>query len=228
MSDPFHLANGDAALTSETQADASHRRGPGRPATVRPPPSDLNAERRSELANTMQTVREQLQTLNSPDLTTSERLERLLSLNFSLMLPLFGEALSEIPDMNRSAACARAMTALKDTVAIVAKQHELETTDAFNPRSPKFTVVFGWFVALVHHTLCQHADDTTVANFFNDLCGELTGWEDRIERQLKGVAAKTLATLPNPFTHDFLERLQATTARQSRAAAKPHASSAGP
>jgi hypothetical protein len=228
MSDPFHLAEGDAALTSETQANAPHRRGPGRPATVRPPPSELTLERRSELAHAMLTVREQLRTLNSSDLTTSERIERLLSLNFSLMLPLFGEALSEIPDMNRSAACARAMTALKDTVAIVAKRHELETTDAFNPRSPKFTVVFGWFVELVHRTLCQHADDTTVANVFNDLSGELTGWEDRIERQLKGVAAKTLATLPSPFTQDFLERLQATAAGQSRAAVDPHASSAGP
>src|SRR3978361_383753 len=105
MSDPFHLAEGYAALTSETNTDAPHRRGPGRPATVRPPPSELTLERRSELAHAMLTAREQLRTLNSPDLTTSERIERLLSLNFSLMLPLFGEALSEIPDMNRSAAC---------------------------------------------------------------------------------------------------------------------------
>ncbi len=210
MSDPFHLDNGDAVFTRGTEADMARRRGPGRPATPRPVPAELNAERTSELADAMLTIREQLRTLNSPGLTAPERIERLLGLSVSLMLPLFGEALSEVPDMNRSAACARALTALKDTVAIVAKRHELETTDAFNPRSPKFTVVFGWFIELVHRILCQHADDTTVANFFNDLSGELTGWEDRIERQLKGVAAKSLANLPSPFTQDFLERLQTT------------------
>ena len=63
--------------------------------------------------------------------------------------------------------------------------------------------------------MSQHADETITTNVFNDIVTELSGWEERIERQFKGVAGKALASLQSPFVEDVGEKLKSNSIQYS-------------
>lgn len=170
----------------------------------------LDEQRKREQARQqLDNFREAVRAANDTTLTTSERLERLLALNAQIIPTLMEEVLSAAPNEARSVAASRAIMAVRDMANLVVKKHETETADAFNPRSPRLQVVFGWFIELLHDIVRKHTgDDVLVSSVFNDLAAELGGWEDKVERRLKGVSQKALGTLSSPFTEDFKTRLR--------------------
>lgn len=190
-----------------------------------PPPTeeDARAERaerkrlKAARAESMKDIRAQLDALKDSTLAPTARIEQLMRLQSSIMVPLLEEVLSETPDVDRSVVCARALTAVRDTVAMVAKKHDLDSQDDFNPNSPKFQVAFGWFIDLVHRVLQANVpDETLVHNVFNDLQNELAGFEDALTRRLRGVTARSYAAFESPFVADWRERLRQTAIEHQR------------
>ena len=177
-------------------------------------PRVLDAARRIELRAELETVQFQVREIAGAEMTASQRIEKLLAVNSTIIMGLLKEALGEEPDLDRSTVLARALVAVKDTVGIIKSKSDLESVDSFNPRSPKFSIVFGWFIELVHRVLNSHTDETITTNFFNDLVGELSGWEDKIERQFKGVAGKALASMQSPFVETFRDRVRTSTLQE--------------
>lgn len=178
-------------------------------------PRAVDGERREQMRQELAQVEHQVREVAGADLTASQRIEKLLAINSTIIMGLLKEALGDEPDLDRSTVLGRALTAVKDTVTIIKTKGEMESVDSFNPRSPKFGIVFGWFIELVHRVLSGHADETVVANFFNDLVSELSGWEDRIERQFKGVAGKALASMQSPFVDEVKEHIKDAGLRES-------------
>jgi flagellar motility protein MotE (MotC chaperone) len=194
---------------------AKRNRGGGGGGNVAAHPRAMDAERRADLRASLEHVQRQLEDIANAEQTASQRIEKLLGVNSTIILGLLKAALAEEPDLDRSTVLSRAMTAIKDTVAVLKSKHDMEGVDTFNPRSPKFGLVFGWFIELVHKVLAQHVNETVSTNFFNDLVAELSGWEDRIERQFKGVSGRALASLQSPFIENFREQLRDATAREA-------------
>lgn len=188
---------------------------PARGGSVARHPRAVDGERRDQMRQELELVERQVRDVSGADLTASQRIEKLLAINSTIIMGLLKEALGDEPDLDRSTVLGRALTAVKDTVGILKSKSELESVDSFNPRSPKFGIVFGWFIELVHRVLSQHTDETIVANFFNDLVSELSGWEDRIERQFKGVAGKALASMQSPFVDEVKEHIKDAGLRES-------------
>lgn len=187
------------------------RRGK-RPSVVAHPRA-LDAERRSEMRAELAHVKRQVDDIGAAEIPTSQRIEKLLAINSTIIINLLKEALGEHPDIDRAVVLRNALSAVKDTASILKSKHEMDSLDTFNPRSPKFGVVFGWFIELVHRVLALHVEDAISAGFFNDLVGELSGWEDRIERQFKGVSGRAIASLQSPFIEGFKEKLGEATAK---------------
>lgn len=176
-------------------------------------PRMLDAARKEELRKAQELVQQQIEAVMVPELTSSTRIEKLLALNTTIIMSLLKEALADNPDLDRSIVCSRALVAVKDTVAMIKIRNDMESVDSFNPRSPKFGIVFGWFCEMIQRVLSEHADETTTTNFFNDLVAELSGWEDRIERQFKGVSGKALGALQSPFVEDMREKIRDSSMR---------------
>lgn len=178
-------------------------------------PQAIDGERREQMRQELALVETQVREVSAADLSTSQRVEKLLAINSTIIMGLLKEALGDVPDLDRANVLGRALTAVKDTVGILRSKYEMEAVDSFNARSPKFSIVFGWFIELVHRILGQHVDETISTNFFNDLVNELSGWEDRIERQFKGVAGKALASMQSPFVEVFREQIRDVSYREA-------------
>lgn len=167
------------------------------------------ANERERQRQQVEDFRTALREANDTNLTTSERLERLLGVQSQIIPILMEEMVRSDPNEGRSVAASRAVMAIRDMVNMLVKKHETETQDHFNPRSPKMAVTFGWFIELLHAILSKHIDDDVlVSTVFNDLATELGGWEDKVERRLKGVSAKVLPTLTSPFMENFNEKVR--------------------
>lgn len=176
---------------------------------VRSMPGVEEAERRRVALERLDSFRNELTTILDPTLTTTQRLERLLSMQVQVLPALMEDLLLGAQSETRSVVASRTMQAMRDMSAIITKKHDVENEDTFNARSPKVRAVFGWLIELFHDILRKHTEDEIlISNVFNDFANQLAGWEDRTERKLKGIPSRLLGELETPFTADFYEKVK--------------------
>jgi hypothetical protein len=111
------------------------------------------------------------------------------------------EALAPVADAERSVILARLTTHLKAIIDTLARKKEIEASDAFSPSSPKFQACFGWFLDVVHEALTAEVDTITTNNVFARITTALIDWEEKVQRQMKGLAGH--APQQNPFVREI-------------------------
>jgi hypothetical protein len=114
------------------------------------------------------------------------------------------EALAPVADAERSVILSCLTIHLKAIIDTLSKKKELETSDAFNPCSPKFRTCIGWFLDVVHEALTAEVDTITTNNVFARITTALIDWEEKLQRQLKGLAGH--APPKNPFIREIEEK----------------------
>jgi hypothetical protein len=114
------------------------------------------------------------------------------------------EALAPVADAERSVILSRLTIHLKAIINTLARKKEIEASDDFNPSSPKFQICFGWFLDVVNDALKAEVDPITVDNVFARLRKAFVGWEEKLQRQLKGRAGH--APQQNPFIREIEEK----------------------
>jgi len=154
---------------------------------------------------------QRIEDLNKPDIPYQKKLDAIIELNTRIVPIVFQQLLSPAPNVDVSVIASRACNALRDASSIIIKKREAEATDDIDPASPKFQLVFGWFLELFSETLHdQKIDEITVSNIFNALAAGLAGWEERVQKSLKGLSSKALDKADNPFIREFKEKLKAS------------------
>lgn len=114
------------------------------------------------------------------------------------------EALAPVADAERSVILSRLSIHLKAIIDTLARTKEIEDSDAINPSSPKFQTCFGWFLDIVHEACTAEVDTITTNNVFARITTALVDWEEKVQRQLKGLAGH--ATQQNPFIREIEEK----------------------
>ncbi len=114
------------------------------------------------------------------------------------------EALAPVADAERSVILSRLTINLKAIIDTLARKKEMETSDAFNPSSPKFQTCIGWFLEIVHEALAAEVDTITTNNVFARITTALIGWEEKVQRQLKGLEGH--GPQKNPFIREIEEK----------------------
>lgn len=146
--------------------------------------------------------------INDEEKPLPQRLELCSKVATLLMPVLVMEGLQPMPNPDRSTTLSRALSSLRDTVTILKSKRDVEMEDTLNPYSPKFAAVFGWFFQLFYETLAkQQVDEIVINNVFESFSLDLIGWEEKIEKRLKGVAGKNLETLSSPFIKEFTDNI---------------------
>jgi hypothetical protein len=180
------------------------------PSNLRTIPGNDEVERRRIGQERLTAFRGDLTSILDVQLSTTQRLERLLTLQVQVLPALMEDLLLGAQDETRSIVASRTMQAMRDMASIITKKHDVENEDTFNARSPKLRAVFGWLIELFHDILIKHTDDEIfISNVFGDFANQLAGWEDRTERKLKGIPTRLLNEIENPFIADFYEKIKA-------------------
>lgn len=175
---------------------------PGNPRKV------LLDQARAELPTSVSAA---LERLNDPLTPLPQRLDVAAKLQSSLLPLLLAEALANSPNDARSVAVSRLQHGLKEVISVLKTKRDIENSDDLNPHSPKFSMVFGWFFDMVHQALvAQGVSEVAVNNVFAKLAMDLAGWEDKIEKRLRGVSGKALDSVTNPFIEEFLDAIPKT------------------
>ena len=113
------------------------------------------------------------------------------------------EALAPVADAERSVILSRLSIHLKAIIDTLARKKEIEASDTFNPSSPKFQACFGWFLDIVHEAVTAEVDPITGNIVFARITTALVGWEEKLQRQLKGLEGH--APQQNPFIREIEE-----------------------
>lgn len=163
----------------------------------------------------------QLAKLNDRDMPLPAKLDTLAE-TLTAIIPLqVGEALAKVPSEARSVALSRALAGLREVTNVLKTKRDVENSDEINPYSPKFQIVFGWFFDVVHHCLVEQGlDEIAINNLFAKLSVELVGWEEKIEKRLRGVAGRALENLENPLIKEFKTELRAASEAARKAEAE--------
>jgi hypothetical protein len=114
------------------------------------------------------------------------------------------EALAPVANAERSVILSRLTINLKAIIDTLARKKEVEASDAFDPSSPKFQTCFGWFLDVIHEALTAEVDTITANNVFARITTALVDWEEKLKRQLKGLAGH--APQQNPFIREIEEK----------------------
>jgi hypothetical protein len=112
--------------------------------------------------------------------------------------------LAPVANAERSVILSRLTINLKAIIDTLARKKEVEASDAFNPSSPTFQICFGWFLEVVHEALTAEVDTITANNVFARITTALVDWEEKLQRQLKGLAGH--APQQNPFIREIEEK----------------------
>lgn len=163
-------------------------------------PNSLNRRSPEEIKKDLDTIKHCLKDMMGQSLSFNEKMDKILEIN-SLVIPeLYREFTSSMPSMDKSMVGARTLSAIKDMSGILLKKREAEMAEEINPSSPKFQLIFTWFIEVVNLVLEKQGLDTIqMNNIFSDLSLELNGWEDKIVKRLRGVSAKALDKVKNPL-----------------------------
>lgn len=185
---------------------------PGTPPKTTPETAYFRNLRNEQEAYLPGAIAENLKTINDPNIPLPQRLETIAQ-TMGLLLPLqIAEGTSARPSVPRSVVLARLMMNLKAIESTLTKKRDIEITDELNPYSPKFQQAFGWFIELFHANLEKEGlDSVQINNVFAALMSDLVGWEDRLEKRLRGVSGKALQMLDNPFVREFTDGLKQST-----------------
>lgn len=163
-----------------------------------------------QAAEAQQRVERILVELRDPDASFQQRLDKLVEVQSLIMPQLVAEIFATRPNVGRSVIISRTAMAIRDISNMIIKKREAEVADDLNPYSPKFQASFGWIIELFYMVVAkQGLDQIQISNLFNDLATELVGWEDKLDKRLKGVSSKALDQLNNPFLDDFKQKTQA-------------------
>ena len=114
------------------------------------------------------------------------------------------EALAPVANAERSVILSRLTINLKAIIDTLARKKEVEASDTFNPSSPKFQICFGWFLDIVHEAVTAEVDTITTNNIFARITTALVDWEEKLQRQLKGLEGH--APQQNPFIREIEEK----------------------
>jgi len=152
-----------------------------------------------------------LKKFQSKDISFEEKLDLFIKLNSKIIPVTFEELISPVPNADRSIIAYRASSILKDMSSIIIKKKEIEVTDDINPESPRFQMIFGWFLQLFHKVLLDNKiDQVIVNNVFDSLSSELMDWESTIKKRLKGLSSKAVQRMENPFLDKFKNKKKET------------------
>jgi hypothetical protein len=148
--------------------------------------------------------------LNKKGVSFSDKMDILLNIQAEVLPLLMEELSASDPNIDRSVIASRMGSFLKEMGNLIVRKREVEAaSDDIDPYSPKFQLIFEFFVELVHENMVkQKIDSILIKNFFNEFAAELVGWEDKIIKSLKGVSSKALGKISNPFGKEFKESIK--------------------
>jgi hypothetical protein len=128
-----------------------------------------------------------MEQVNDSSIALSQRFE-LASRAMAKLTGIFlSEALAPVADAERSVVLSRLSTHLKAIIDTVARKKEIESSDTVNPNSPQFQACFKWFSDVVHEAVTAEVDTITTNAVFARITTALVGWEEKLQRQLKGL-----------------------------------------
>lgn len=140
----------------------------------------------------------------------SVRYETIAALQGVLVKPLVREMLRSLPNDSKIKAIEKTSKILSDMLKTLESKKKSELSDEIDPTSPKFQLVFEWFIESIHQTMNEMGlDNLVINNFFQEFSTKLQGWEERVQKNLKGVSVKALEkqNLQNPFIQEFKENI---------------------
>lgn len=151
-----------------------------------------------------------LDALTDPESTYSEKLDNLSKLQISIVPQLLEELAKTYPSLERSVVAARTSSAIQAVSKSIQDRKAAELEDNLDAHSPKFQMVLGWFMNLFKESMLENdIDSATVDNTFTALAGRLEGWEDKVNKSMKGVTQKALAAVQNPFIEMIKDQIPA-------------------
>ena len=156
--------------------------------------------------------------LGNPDADFKTKLDIISRLQKETLPSLFQELGARVPDTDRSLVASRTIMAIGAMSKTLLERRAADAAEEIDPHSPKFQLVLGWFIELLHEAMkSQSLDSIVINNTFQDLSSRLAGWEDLVAKRLKGVSAKALGTLKNPFVESFWDQTRRATEERNRA-----------
>lgn len=149
--------------------------------------------------------------LLDPTSTHQQKMESIAALQLNVLPTLFEELSKTYPSLERSVVASRTNSALNAVSKSIQEKKASEIEDSFDAHSPKFQMVLGWFMQVFKEAMIENdVDDATVDNTFTSLAGRLEGWEDNINKRMKGVTQKALASVDNPLMEQIKDRIPST------------------
>jgi hypothetical protein len=128
------------------------------------------------------------------------KLDTLANLLLELLPVAFGEALSPLPNVDRSAVIGRAVTVIRGMVDLLLAAHTGTVNHGLNPRSRHFQTAFLDFFGLVYAAIAaEGVPEKQLYGVFERLASDLAGWEVKLEAVLRGVPDRDLVRVSNPF-----------------------------
>ncbi|HEC66048.1 MAG TPA: hypothetical protein ENI23_12205 [bacterium] len=151
-----------------------------------------------------------LDQISDKNIDYQDKMHSLVGLIKEIIPTLVTEVNSIAPNVDRSVVSARLIIAFNNIAKILEAQRAAELTEEINVRSPKFQLIFGWFLELTHDIMVsQGVEGTQINNVFNSLALELGGWEDKIEKSLKGIKGKAIEQVRSPWIEEFKDKVPA-------------------
>lgn len=183
----------------------AEKRNPFIQATSGASPIDLDEKSKELLVEFNANLAE----INRRDLPYQQKLDLIIEMQTKTCPLIFQQLLSPAPNVDISVIASRTSILLKDISQLIIKKRKTEVAEDINVSSPKFQLIFGWFLELFSRTLHENkVNEVEVSNIFSSLANNLVGWEDRIQKGLKGLSNKALTRAKNPFIEDFKEKLK--------------------
>lgn len=113
---------------------------------------------------------------------------------------LLKEMLASRPSVDRSVVAARFGISIRDIIKGFTELRDLENKDEVDLNHPKIQTAFGWFIEIFEQSLISEGvDPLSRKGIFMTLQASLSGWEGKANKSLKGVSAKALNAVGNPF-----------------------------
>lgn len=168
--------------------------------------ADRDAKNQQDKEDALKRVTPLLDKLSDPDVDFKVKLDTVAELQRETLPSLFQELSARVPDTDRSLVASRTILAIGAMSKTLLERRAADAAEEIDPHSPKFQLVLGWFIELLHESMkAQNLDAITVNNTFQDLSARLAGWEEVVSKRLKGVSSKALGSIKNPFVEQFWE-----------------------
>jgi len=152
----------------------------------------------------LDTFTEKMMLLNSDQIPYQQKLDIVVDLNTIITPLMFKQLVSPMPSVDFSVIASRTNIALKDISAVIIKKRDAEVADEINLESPKFQLVFTWFMEVFSDVLSRNdIEETAKNNIFTDLSTALLGFEEICQKRLKGASKSAMASATNPLLEKF-------------------------